>query len=112
MLCAVKKWVINGNNASNYSKTNVTMSLTETFEIKDIASEEVGNQVSNPMNNVEELTKYDRKLCDKGRAILKVYMYELTTEFHFGLLGWKGGKNQIWLRKYYPILPWWSKFTA
>ncbi|XP_075503599.1 putative arabinosyltransferase ARAD2 [Primulina tabacum] len=84
------------NNASTYSKPNVPMSLTETFEIKDIASEEVGNQVSNPMNNVEELEKYERKLCNKGRARLKVYMYDLPTDFHFGLLGWKGGKNQIW----------------
>ncbi|XP_075514371.1 putative arabinosyltransferase ARAD1 isoform X2 [Primulina tabacum] len=84
------------NNASTYSKPNVRTSLTETLVIKDSASQEVANQVSNPMNNVEELEKYERKLCDKDRARLKVYMYDLPTEFQFGLLGWKGDKNQIW----------------
>ncbi|XP_073294964.1 probable arabinosyltransferase ARAD2 isoform X2 [Primulina huaijiensis] len=84
------------NNASTYSKPNVRTSLTETLVIKDSASQEVANQVSNPTNNVEELEMYERNLCDKDRARLKVYMYDLPTEFHFGLLGWKGGKNQIW----------------
>ncbi|PKA66633.1 Xylogalacturonan beta-1,3-xylosyltransferase [Apostasia shenzhenica] len=37
-----------------------------------------------------------RRGCDSAQAILKVYMYDLPTEFHFGLLGWKGKKNQIW----------------
>ncbi|KAG8388687.1 hypothetical protein BUALT_Bualt02G0151300 [Buddleja alternifolia] len=38
-----------------------------------------------------------RKLsCDKSRALLKVYMYDLPPEFHFGLLGWEGSVNQTW----------------
>lgn len=84
------------NNASAYSKPNFRTSLPETLVIKDSASQEVANQVSKPMNNVEELEKYEGKLCDKDRARLKVYMYDLPTKFHFGLLGWKGLKNQIW----------------
>ncbi|XVF54307.1 hypothetical protein PTKIN_Ptkin05aG0170700 [Pterospermum kingtungense] len=32
----------------------------------------------------------------KSRSILRVYMYDLPPEFHFGLLGWKGKPNQIW----------------
>ncbi|XP_047328847.1 probable arabinosyltransferase ARAD2 [Impatiens glandulifera] len=27
---------------------------------------------------------------------LKVYMYDLPPEFHFGLMGWKGKENQTW----------------
>lgn len=34
--------------------------------------------------------------CDRNRALLKVFMYDLPPEFHFGLLGWKGDRNQIW----------------
>lgn len=40
---------------------------------------------------------YDKvKKCDPTQAILRVYMYDLPPEFHFGLLGWKGGPNQVW----------------
>ncbi|CAN0901681.1 Probable arabinosyltransferase ARAD1 [Linum grandiflorum] len=34
--------------------------------------------------------------CDSNNAVLKVYMYDLPPEFHFGLLGWKGAANQTW----------------
>ncbi|KAL8230695.1 hypothetical protein R6Q57_000473 [Mikania cordata] len=34
--------------------------------------------------------------CEPNQAMLKVYMYDLPTEFHFGLLGWRGNPNQIW----------------
>ncbi|KAG5035454.1 hypothetical protein GLYMA_04G169500v4 [Glycine max] len=30
------------------------------------------------------------------RPLLKVFMYDLPPEFHFGLLGWKGSVNQTW----------------
>lgn len=33
---------------------------------------------------------------DQNQTLLKVFMYDLPLEFHFGLLGWKGGQNQIW----------------
>uniref|UniRef100_A0A7N0VE48 Exostosin GT47 domain-containing protein n=1 Tax=Kalanchoe fedtschenkoi TaxID=63787 RepID=A0A7N0VE48_KALFE len=34
--------------------------------------------------------------CDPDQALLKVFMYDLPPEFHFGLLHWKGGPNQTW----------------
>lgn len=35
--------------------------------------------------------------CDPTKATLKVFMYDLPPEFHFGLLGWKPERdNQIW----------------
>lgn len=36
------------------------------------------------------------KKCDPGQVLLRVYMYDLPPEFHFGLLGWKGKPNQTW----------------
>ncbi|KAJ8536258.1 hypothetical protein K7X08_034659 [Anisodus acutangulus] len=37
------------------------------------------------------------KYCGPGQALLKVYMYDLPPEFHFGLLGWKGiSKDETW----------------
>uniref|UniRef100_A0A5B7BX44 Putative arabinosyltransferase ARAD1 n=1 Tax=Davidia involucrata TaxID=16924 RepID=A0A5B7BX44_DAVIN len=36
------------------------------------------------------------KACDPNQAILRVYMYDLPAEFHFGLLGWKGSANRMW----------------
>lgn len=34
--------------------------------------------------------------CDPNRALLRVFMYDLPPEFHFGMLGWKGSENQTW----------------
>ncbi|GMH31536.1 hypothetical protein Nepgr_033379 [Nepenthes gracilis] len=34
--------------------------------------------------------------CNPNRALLRVFMYNLPPEFHFGLLGWKSGTNAIW----------------
>ncbi|PON57383.1 Exostosin-like [Parasponia andersonii] len=34
--------------------------------------------------------------CDPLQAHLRVYMYDLPPEFHFGLLDWKGRGNQTW----------------
>ncbi|GAV60985.1 Exostosin domain-containing protein [Cephalotus follicularis] len=37
-----------------------------------------------------------RKPCDPNQALLRVYMYDLPSQFHFGLLGWKGSEDHIW----------------
>ncbi|CAO2826790.1 unnamed protein product [Amaranthus hypochondriacus] len=34
--------------------------------------------------------------CNRNKALLKVYMYDMPPEFHFGLLEWKAGPNQKW----------------
>ncbi|KAK4431984.1 putative arabinosyltransferase A [Sesamum alatum] len=34
--------------------------------------------------------------CGSDRPILKVFMYDLPPEFHFGLLGWKGDGKTVW----------------
>ncbi|KAG1327634.1 putative arabinosyltransferase ARAD1 [Cocos nucifera] len=34
--------------------------------------------------------------CDPSRAMLKVFMYDLPPEFHFGLLDWKAEGDGVW----------------
>ncbi|RWR74862.1 putative arabinosyltransferase ARAD1 [Cinnamomum micranthum f. kanehirae] len=34
--------------------------------------------------------------CNPDKAVLKVFMYDLPPEFHFGMLDWKGKKNGVW----------------
>lgn len=45
---------------------------------------------------VDEPEKSSGKQCDRTRALLKVYMYDLPPEFHFGLVGWNGSEGQTW----------------
>lgn len=41
---------------------------------------------------------WDKNLgnCDANEPILKVFMYDLPSEFHFDLLGWKGVGENVW----------------
>lgn len=48
------------------------------------------------IEDIEEPERFRRKSCDESNALIRVYMYDLPPLFHFGLLGWKGNKNQIW----------------
>ncbi|CAM8912696.1 unnamed protein product [Rhodiola kirilowii] len=34
--------------------------------------------------------------CDPSQALLKVYMYDLPSEFHFGLMGWTESADHKW----------------
>ncbi|XP_058107589.1 probable arabinosyltransferase ARAD1 [Magnolia sinica] len=36
------------------------------------------------------------KKCNPNKAVLKVFMYDLPPEFHFGMLDWKGGNGSVW----------------
>lgn len=35
-------------------------------------------------------------LCDRNRDVLKVFMYNLPSEFHFGILNWHKTGSEIW----------------
>ncbi|XP_059643029.1 probable arabinosyltransferase ARAD1 [Cornus florida] len=63
---------------------------------RPIRSREVAWQVSNSSKKFGALGKDRRKGCVPNEALLRVYMYDLPPEFHFGFLGWKGNGNQIW----------------
>ncbi|KAI4329620.1 hypothetical protein MLD38_027988 [Melastoma candidum] len=51
-----------------------------------------------PSEGVEEASSPLKKklACDPDKALLRVFMYDLPPEFHFGLLGWKGSRNRNW----------------
>ncbi|XP_065013558.1 probable arabinosyltransferase ARAD1 [Musa acuminata AAA Group] len=34
--------------------------------------------------------------CNPSNALLKVFMYDLPPEFHFGILGWNGDGKSVW----------------
>ncbi|KAK4437062.1 putative arabinosyltransferase A [Sesamum alatum] len=67
-----------------------------TSEKQHIAAQQVVSPPPDGEKIMDEPAKYRGKLCDKSRAVLRVYMYDLPPEFHFGLLGWKGSGNQTW----------------
>ncbi|KAJ0988315.1 hypothetical protein J5N97_006671 [Dioscorea zingiberensis] len=49
--------------------------------------------------DLELMLQVDGDVCvqqNKKGVLLRVYMYDLPPEFHFGLLGWKGRTGQIW----------------
>ncbi|KAL8467745.1 hypothetical protein ACS0TY_031115 [Phlomoides rotata] len=45
-----------------------------------------------------EGVNWDKNLekCDSKMPILKVFMYDLPSEFHFDLLGWKNNGKSVW----------------
>lgn len=45
--------------------------------------------------------------CIPNKALLKVFMYDLPPEYHFGMLGWKGDGKIIWpdIRSKIPSYP-------
>ncbi|KAJ4824208.1 hypothetical protein Tsubulata_013064 [Turnera subulata] len=52
--------------------------------------------VACPGSKIGSFRQHGEKTCDPNQALLRVYMYDLPPEFHFGLLGWKGKANQTW----------------
>lgn len=53
-------------------------------------------QVNNSSRKMQSLGKSRKMDCDPTKALLRVFMYDLPPEFHFGLLGWKGSEKQTW----------------
>lgn len=57
--------------------------------------------IDNSRNNLQEekeiIQKKDDAKCSKdNKLLLKVYMYDLSPEFHFGLLNWKPEGDSVW----------------
>ncbi|XP_068637294.1 probable arabinosyltransferase ARAD1 [Aristolochia californica] len=53
-----------------------------------------GGPVSNSVTRAVEQGKSIS--CNSEHALLKVFMYDLPSEFHFGLLGWNGQNGKNW----------------
>ncbi|CAL9049885.1 probable arabinosyltransferase ARAD1 [Musa acuminata AAA Group] len=58
--------------------------------------DEASSLVESPF--LDENGPADEKLerCHPNNVLLKVFMYDLPPEFHFGLLGWDGGGKSLW----------------
>ncbi|KAF8390204.1 hypothetical protein HHK36_024726 [Tetracentron sinense] len=86
---------IDSSNSGNLPYLSSAPSLVDTRSPKSrIQDAACGGSNSN--RKVGALGEWSGKACDPIRALLKVYMYDLPPEFHFGLLGWKGKGGQIW----------------
>lgn len=81
------------NNTSVYSGLNITPPIPTKQTLKSL---EVARKNSNPSRFVDPLNSERKKAGDPNHAPLRVYMYDLPPEFHFGLLGWKGSPNETW----------------
>ncbi|KAL3640582.1 hypothetical protein CASFOL_015550 [Castilleja foliolosa] len=104
---SVLQFMTPNNNTSTYS-VPITVAETQTSPVispplpnqtsekQNIIVNDVIIQAPNPKMPVDEPENYRKIQCDKSRALLKVYMYDLSPEFHFGLLGWNGSTSQKW----------------
>lgn len=91
------------NSTSFYLKPNV---IREDVEVPlpssqvDARKPMIRKESSCPFSNSsKKATSFRRQrtmACEPAQARLRVYMYDLPPEFHFGLLNWKGKGNQTW----------------
>ncbi|KAJ6404237.1 hypothetical protein OIU84_012423 [Salix udensis] len=89
------------NSTSFFSKPNAKTELVKLplFPPTDTNLSMRFGSLSCPNSNVGASRCHREKTCgrrNQGLRKLKVFMYDLPPEFHFGLLGWKGNKNQTW----------------
>ncbi|XP_044477548.1 probable arabinosyltransferase ARAD1 isoform X1 [Mangifera indica] len=103
------------NHTSVYLKPNIK---SEQYELPFLSSAaktplnsgEVACHISSSeKEKIGSFGQQKGKNCDPSQALLRVYMYDLPPEFHFGLLGWKGKANETWpdvsLRSQIPPYP-------
>lgn len=74
--------IININSSSVYFRPNVR---SEHIQKPPLASPFLTNEPTRSQG-----------ICDVNHAVLRVYMYDLPPEFHFGLMGWSRSGNQVW----------------
>lgn len=69
---------------------------SEDLRFQTLKPRESDSKVSNSSEREHSVERQMNIACDQNRALLKVFMYDLPPEFHFGLLGWKGSVNKTW----------------
>lgn len=90
------------NNTSFYLKSTIRgdeIELPLHSGISQVNAKWKGEPACSHSNSSLKVSSFGRQrmmYCDPSRARLRVYMYDLPPEFHFGLLGWKGRENQTW----------------
>ncbi|KAL0404661.1 UNVERIFIED_CONTAM: hypothetical protein Sradi_2106900 [Sesamum radiatum] len=70
-----------------------TTSLLAVAENENLATSSV---ISASVNGEQATRKRNSRKCDTNSQILKVFMHDLPSQFHFALLGWKGGGRTVW----------------
>ncbi|KAL5179216.1 putative arabinosyltransferase ARAD1 [Glycine soja] len=81
---------------SHMQKQNVESSFGNRAILVDSEDVEEASETK-ARNGKEKLVKHDGKKCNRNdEVVLKVFMYDLPPEFHFGLLDWKPSGNSVW----------------
>ncbi|KAL0359746.1 UNVERIFIED_CONTAM: putative arabinosyltransferase A [Sesamum angustifolium] len=68
-------------------------SLLAVAENENLATSSV---ISASVDREQATRKRNSRKCDANSQILKVFMHDLPSQFHFALLGWKGGGKTVW----------------
>eukprot|EP00257_Ricinus_communis_P003017 XP_002514760.2 probable arabinosyltransferase ARAD1 isoform X1 [Ricinus communis] len=89
------------NSTSIYLKSNVKNELGKFPFFSSKPSQDTRSSMRSGGENCSNFEvaasgKHIGNTCNPNQGLLKVYMYDMPPEFHFGLLGWKGKANQIW----------------
>ncbi|WOL17100.1 hypothetical protein Cni_G25889 [Canna indica] len=68
------------------------------FSVIENGSTSAREHENEPSSFLDQNRPADEELeqCDPSKALLKVFMYDLPPEFHFGLLDWNGDGNSVW----------------
>ncbi|KAG2679261.1 hypothetical protein I3843_11G043900 [Carya illinoinensis] len=99
-----KLFLVNSSSADikpNVRSEQTTLPLipsgnTQINSERSMRSGRLGCQVTNSSREIYSFGKHRNIVCDASQALLRVFMYDLPPEFHFGLVGWKGKVNQTW----------------
>ncbi|CAK9158667.1 unnamed protein product [Ilex paraguariensis] len=84
------------NSSSSYFNANDGSLPSGYLPEQPIGRQEVACQTSDSGKRDSASEGGRRGACDPNQALLRVYMYDLHSDFHFGLLDWSGSVNQIW----------------
>ncbi|KAG7037104.1 putative arabinosyltransferase ARAD1 [Cucurbita argyrosperma subsp. argyrosperma] len=106
---SVLKLIVVNNHTSNHIKPNVEIEPIVPMERppravppppeepeEAIRARDDDWPLPNNSKDEDSVETHTDLACDPAKARLRVYMYDLPPLFHFGLLGWKGEKGQIW----------------
>lgn len=94
------------NNTSVHLKPSSKNEQAEVFSLSSVTSQtehevplegqEEGPSLRDDEGNFISQKKQRKMACNPDQALLKVFMYDLPSDFHFGLLGWKGNPSETW----------------
>ncbi|OVA13371.1 Exostosin-like [Macleaya cordata] len=91
---SVFRIILVNNNTSEYFQPKTNSYSKKPFSLSNLPS---------PIDTKKPKLRSDSslgvgsgKVFNPNQTLLKVFMYDLPPEFHFGLLGWKGEGDQIW----------------